>query len=45
MLIETLCDNCRRPFMCDEEKVDQNDVLCEDCLSDLNLWNIDEEEV
>ena len=35
MRIPILCDNCNKEFIAEEERLDENDVLCFDCKEDL----------
>ena len=38
MKIPTLCDNCKREFMCEEDVVDGlGQVICPDCKADLEI--------
>lgn len=37
MKIETLCDNCKSPFECEEEQLTDIDVLCDNCKEDLGV--------
>ena len=37
MKIPTLCDNCKREFMCEEEDLGKKEIICPDCEEDKNL--------
>lgn len=37
MRIPILCDNCNREFIIEEEQADDNDVLCSECKTDLDI--------
>jgi len=37
MKIETLCDNCKSPFECEEELLAEVDVFCDNCKVDLGV--------
>ena len=32
MKVPVLCDNCKKEFLCDEQKIEEFEVYCPDCL-------------
>jgi uncharacterized protein YbaR (Trm112 family) len=37
MKLPLLCDQCKREFMCDEERSEAHRLICEDCEELFNL--------
>ena len=35
MKVPTLCDRCRREFDCDEDRLDDIEIICDDCEKDM----------